>query len=109
MTIQTTQTQKTVDVIESVTCDCCGTTATDKMELQEWILYSDRGGYNSEIGDGDDWSIDLCQECIQKLLGHRHLRTTQTYLYLADRQVQTEYDAAMIHVRRWLVPEAGRP
>jgi site-specific recombinase XerD len=46
---------------------------------------------------------------IQRLLGHRRLRTTQTYLYLADRQVQAEYDAAMDHVRRWLAPDADLP
>jgi len=46
---------------------------------------------------------------IQRLLGHRRLRTTQIYLYLADRQVQAEYDAAMDHVRRWLAPGANLP
>ena len=29
---------------------------------------------------------------IQCLLGHHRLRTTQTYLYISDRQVRTEYD-----------------
>ena len=46
---------------------------------------------------------------IQRLLGHRRLRTTQTYLYLADRQMQAEYDAAMDHVRRWLASDADLP
>ena len=46
---------------------------------------------------------------IQRLLGHRRLRTTQTYLYLADRQVRAEYDAAMDHVRRWLAPGTALP
>lgn len=46
---------------------------------------------------------------IQRLLGHRRLRTTQTYLYLSDRQLQAEYDAAMAHVSRWLAPDPARP
>jgi site-specific recombinase XerC len=46
---------------------------------------------------------------IQRLLGHRRLRTTQTYLYLCNRQVQTEYDAAMARVRHWLSPGVGAP
>jgi integrase/recombinase XerC len=41
---------------------------------------------------------------IQRLLGHRRLRTTQTYLYLSSRQVQAEYDAAMARVSGWLSP-----
>jgi len=42
---------------------------------------------------------------IQRLLGHRRLRTTQTYLYLSNRQVQAEYDAAMTRVGEWLSAE----
>jgi integrase/recombinase XerC len=44
---------------------------------------------------------------IQRLLGHHRLRTTQTYLYLSNRQMQAEYDAAMARVSRWLSPEAN--
>lgn len=43
---------------------------------------------------------------IQRLLGHRRLRTTQTYLYLSDRQIRAEYDVAMARVSRWLSSEA---
>ncbi len=43
---------------------------------------------------------------IQRLLGHRRLRTTQTYLYLSDRQVQAEYDAAMTRIGVWLSADA---
>jgi site-specific recombinase XerC len=50
---------------------------------------------------------------IQRLLGHRRLRTTQTYLYLSNRQacpersrrMQTEYDEAMTRISRWLSPQ----
>ena len=44
---------------------------------------------------------------IQRLLGHRRIRTTQTYLYLSQRQLQAEYDAAMARVSRWLSPGPG--
>jgi site-specific recombinase XerC len=44
---------------------------------------------------------------IQRLLGHRRLRTTQTYLYLSPWQVQVEYDIAMARVSGWLSPEAS--
>jgi site-specific recombinase XerC len=32
---------------------------------------------------------------IQKLMGHAHLRTTQTYLRISDSQVQVDYEIAM--------------
>ena len=37
---------------------------------------------------------------IQKLLGHARIRTTQTYLHISDRQVQADYEAAMVEVCR---------
>lgn len=38
----------------------------------------------------------------QHLLGHSQLKTTQLYTHLANRQAQTEYDAAMATVTAWL-------
>jgi site-specific recombinase XerD len=38
----------------------------------------------------------------QHLLGHSQLKTTQGYTHLANRQAQTEYDAAMTTVTAWL-------
>lgn len=32
---------------------------------------------------------------IQRLLGHRQLRTTEVYLYVSDPQIQADYEAAM--------------
>ena len=32
---------------------------------------------------------------IQKLMGHARIRTTETYLHIADQQVQADYEAAM--------------
>ena len=38
----------------------------------------------------------------QRLLGHSQLKTTQLYTHLANRQAQTEYDAAMEKISDWL-------
>ena len=39
---------------------------------------------------------------IQRLLGHARIATTQVYLYLSDKSVQADYDAAMQSVCRKL-------
>ncbi len=39
---------------------------------------------------------------IQRLLGHARLRTTQTYLHISDRQVQADYEAAMVQITQRL-------
>jgi site-specific recombinase XerD len=39
---------------------------------------------------------------IQRLLGHVRLRTTQTYLHISDRQVQADYEAAMVEITQRL-------
>jgi site-specific recombinase XerD len=43
---------------------------------------------------------------IQRLLGHSRIRTTQVYLHISDRQVQDDYEAAMVEIDR-LLPEGG--
>lgn len=53
----------------SITCDVCGTTHRDPIEMQEFLSYRDTGGYGSKIGDGTTWEIDICQDCCQTLLG----------------------------------------
>jgi site-specific recombinase XerD len=42
---------------------------------------------------------------IQRLLGHARIRTTQLYLHISDRQVQADYEAAMVEVDRRLLRE----
>jgi hypothetical protein len=62
--------------VVSITCDRCKTTYhpeqafADAMETQEFLSYRDVGGYgNKVVGDTVPWSIDLCQNCTQELLG----------------------------------------
>lgn len=45
---------------------------------------------------------------LQKLLGHAHLPTTQTYLHISDRQVQADYQAAIAQVSQQLLPGGER-
>lgn len=66
----TTKTQE-IKVIEGIMCDRCGRTAShyNDLEYQEFTRLSQRGGYGSIIGDGIEWSLDLCQHCLVKVFG----------------------------------------
>jgi site-specific recombinase XerD len=44
---------------------------------------------------------------IQRLMGHSRIRTTQIYLHISDRQVQDDYDAAMVEIDRRLLLGGG--
>jgi len=44
---------------------------------------------------------------VQKLLGHKSVRTTQIYLHISDPQVQADYDAAMVQIARDLSADGG--
>jgi site-specific recombinase XerD len=44
---------------------------------------------------------------IQKLMGHRWIETTQTYVLANDRQVQTDYFAACARIEGWAVSPRG--
>lgn len=50
-------------------CDVCDTQYTDVMDTQEFLHYSDVGGYNSIFGDGVSKEIDMCEHCVKKILG----------------------------------------
>jgi site-specific recombinase XerD len=43
---------------------------------------------------------------IQRLMGHTRIRTTQVYLHISDRKLQTDYEAAMDQIDT-LLPEGG--
>jgi len=56
--------------ITSICCDRCLREDTDVMEIQEYLRYSDTGGYSNHVfGDMTRWSIDLCQDCVKEVLG----------------------------------------
>ncbi len=65
---------ETVNIVVSKTCDVCGTTHTDVLDMQEYKHIRGRGGYNSAIGDDVDYECDLCSKCILAVLG-KYLRT----------------------------------
>lgn len=57
-------------------CDRCNKRAEPWTESDEWgpehddfLSYSDTGGYDSVHGDGTSWSIDLCGPCTLEVLG----------------------------------------
>ena len=53
----------------SLICDCCKKEFDNDMDLQEFLTYYNTGGYSSVFGDGAVMSLELCQDCVKKLLG----------------------------------------
>lgn len=54
-------------------CDVCKDKLTDMIEVQEKVSITFTGGYGSIFGDGDTFSVDLCQNCCKDKLG-KHIR-----------------------------------
>ena len=61
---------KVVKVISKLTCDSCGEEAIpEDYTFQEFISVNHRCGYDSIHGDGNQLSIDLCQQCFADMCG----------------------------------------
>jgi hypothetical protein len=66
--------------VVSITCDKCKKEVTDDpMEAQEFISINIDCGYMSILGDGNRYSVDLCQHCVKEVLGP-YLRLTANYI-----------------------------
>lgn len=65
-TIETTVTDQELVALE---CNRCKKRATpeDVIEWQEFMSWSNTGGYGSVWGDGSQVSVDLCQQCAYDL------------------------------------------
>ena len=53
----------------SILCDCCKKEFDNDMDLQEFLCHYNTGGYGSVFGDGAVMSLEICQDCVKKLLG----------------------------------------
>jgi len=62
--------------LTSITCDVCKKTydVEEWSEIQEFTHILLSCGYNSVFGDGITIQCDICQHCLQKLLG-KYIRT----------------------------------
>lgn len=62
----------TTEQIVAAVCDRCGREMKKHgldSEWQEKISIAYRGGYDSIFGDGNAVEIDLCQHCVEEVLG----------------------------------------
>lgn len=61
----------TEEVIDHIICDNCGKKITpdDYIEWQEKLYIRFTGGYGSIFGDGTTMEAQLCQDCIDSVLG----------------------------------------
>lgn len=56
----------------AVSCDCCGRVYTkdqDELEIEEFQFIRFIGGYGSIFGDGNSCEVDICQHCVDTMLG----------------------------------------
>lgn len=61
---------KVIKVISKLICDGCGQEVTpDDYEFHEFISINHRCGFTSIHGDGNEISIDLCQQCFSDMCG----------------------------------------
>lgn len=49
----------------------------DDYEIQEFLHVRFTGGYGSVFGDGNVVACDICQNCLQKLIG-KHIRNDES-------------------------------
>lgn len=68
--------RRTVEAVVAIQCDKCGKKMTtdmddspDWIEFQESLSLSFTGGYGSILGDGCQFELDMCQHCVQEVLG----------------------------------------
>lgn len=84
--------QTVQQVLDSIVCDCCKTEvhSDDMFQFQERLSLNFSAGYGSVFNDGDVMECDLCQQCVQKLLGP-YLRVVQNCVWGLD---EPEHDVA---------------
>ena len=69
---------RTENVLESITCDVCGTTYDgDDLAVQEFLQINYQAGYGAELGDTNHIECDICEKCVIEKLG-KYLRVTET-------------------------------
>ena len=70
--------QEAINIVDTVTCEVCGTEDFDPMEIQEYLAIDFIGGFQSVFGDMEEYTADICQRCVKKLLGE--------YLHKKEKQ-----------------------
>ena len=57
------------DEFYSITCDKCGKTFENDLEIQEFHHIDYFGGYGSVFGDMNKVECDICQHCLKEMIG----------------------------------------
>ena len=73
---------KVEHIVDSFTCDVCKTEvhSDDIFQFQERLSINIHAGFGSILGDGNVIECDLCQHCVEKLLGS-YLRVIGNYIW----------------------------
>lgn len=70
---------KKIKVQKSIACDCCGKTKSlvdgfEWCDAYNFIKIRKEFGYGSEIGDREEISIDVCEQCFIEKFGIELIR-----------------------------------
>jgi hypothetical protein len=66
-----------VYVPDIVHCNQCGNEISPQDKAcGNFLPVSHSGGYGSVLGDGDDWSFDLCEPCLKVIMDGFKIRPT---------------------------------
>ena len=68
-----------INIIDSETCDRCGRTDNNELEMQEYLAIDFIGGYKSVFGDMEKYTGDICQRCVKALLGNYLKKVEKKY------------------------------
>jgi len=68
-----------ITVVDSVTCNRCGRTDNNELEMQEYLAIDFVGGFMSVFGDMEQYTGDICQRCVKALLGNYLVKVENKY------------------------------
>jgi hypothetical protein len=69
MAVRIIEESRVIESVASYICDSCHKEFDNDLDIQEFLHFRNHAGWGSVFGDGAVLSLDLCQDCVKKILG----------------------------------------